>query len=278
MLQESAIYLLFSVDGLLVSAIGLILVYLQLKKMNQQLNFDMSVVKRQKAMEMALEFSKLIEKELGYVSQIMSSDKEFQDIISNKNDHEYINFDQAEESKIYGYSHKDVEKIMNPESYSLEVLYKIYFAFYIKENEKAVYYRISANKFDLNATIEADKNIELNVMDFHNRVLRTFDDTTLFLLNKLEWWSMNFIQKLADEDIVYQSLHQMYLKTCELLYFKIVRYNEGDTTEKYFTNVIALYVMWKERKLQLDYEIKRVHDEASDLASKKVMAKPKYDC
>ena len=78
-----------------------------------------------------------------------------------------------------------------------------------------------------------------------------FDQDMIDLMNKLEWFSMNFQYKIADEAILYQSLHQTFLSTVWLLYPYICGVNrEGQA--KYFTNTIWLFNLWRNRlhKLQ----------------------------
>lgn len=66
-------------------------------------------------------------------------------------------------------------------------------------------------------------------------------------LNVLEWFSMNFISGVADEGVVYQSLHQLYLSAVYQLYYFISKSNDS-CSEKYFTNITALFILWKDRK------------------------------
>lgn len=71
------------------------------------------------------------------------------------------------------------------------------------------------------------------------------------ILNNMEFFAMHFSHFTADESVVYQSLHQTYLKIVHLLYFKIARMNKTSTT-KYYSNVIWLYKKWISRKLDQD--------------------------
>lgn len=66
------------------------------------------------------------------------------------------------------------------------------------------------------------------------------------LQNLLEWFSMNFTRKLADEKIVYQSLHQTFLANVHFLYFTISKNNKTNS-DKYFTNIILLFNAWENR-------------------------------
>ncbi len=66
------------------------------------------------------------------------------------------------------------------------------------------------------------------------------------LLNRLEYFSMFFNSQIADEETVYQSLHQTFIGTITYLYFKISLLNK-DIKDKYYTNIIELYNLWNDR-------------------------------
>ena len=81
------------------------------------------------------------------------------------------------------------------------------------------------------------------------------------VLNKLEWFSMNFHYGIADENTVYQSLHQMFLSTICSLYYYIAIQNKNNP-DKLFTNVIWLYNLWNERLVSYQEEQHRKQKEA----------------
>ena len=57
---------------------------------------------------------------------------------------------------------------------------------------------------------------------------------------------MNFNYNIADESVVYQSLHKTFLEVVYLLYYNIAVNNEpGD--KKLFTNIIELYNLWQKK-------------------------------
>jgi len=70
------------------------------------------------------------------------------------------------------------------------------------------------------------------------------------LLNKLEFFAMNFNYNIADESVVYQSLHQSYRGVIKLLYIQISSLNK-DPKDKYYTNVIELFNTWNKRYLEI---------------------------
>lgn len=88
---------------------------------------------------------------------------------------------------------------------------------------------------------------------------RELKDVIYNTLNNMEYFSMHFNYKVADEEVIYQSLHQSYLSLVKMLYFYIASQNELPK-DKYFTNVIKLYNSWVKRyKLKCEEE-----DESED--------------
>ena len=73
-----------------------------------------------------------------------------------------------------------------------------------------------------------------------------YSDELNELLNNLEFFSMHFTTGVADEEVVYQSLHKTFLSLVELFYYDISLNNVKNDT-KLFTNVIKLYNRWKEK-------------------------------
>lgn len=69
-------------------------------------------------------------------------------------------------------------------------------------------------------------------------------------LNKLEYFCMYFNSGIADEETVYQSLHQSFLDMVRVMYFRIASVNKTGK-DKYYTNIIDLYNKWSERDSKL---------------------------
>ncbi len=87
------------------------------------------------------------------------------------------------------------------------------------------------------------KHVELNVR-------LELSDKINDLLNSLEWFSMNLITGVADEETIYQSLHQTYLAVVQELYFFIAKRNTEEHN-KYFTNTIKLFKIWAAREHEM---------------------------
>jgi len=66
------------------------------------------------------------------------------------------------------------------------------------------------------------------------------------LLNNFEYFSMQLTSNVADEESVYQSLHQVFLLTIKLMYSLIASQNENNNN-KYYTNIIKLFCIWEDR-------------------------------
>lgn len=84
-----------------------------------------------------------------------------------------------------------------------------------------------------------------------------FESNISSLLNTLEWFCMNFNSGIADENIVYQSLHQTFISTVQSLYYFICIQNKEKNSQKYFTNIIKLYNTWNTRNLKITEKEKK---------------------
>lgn len=88
------------------------------------------------------------------------------------------------------------------------------------------------------------ENGEKEVLLNTEEVLRKFMSQIVNkLLNNMEYFSMNFTHKVADESVVFQSLHQTYLEAVQLLYYDISRNNRADGMQ-FYTNIVELYKIW----------------------------------
>ena len=67
------------------------------------------------------------------------------------------------------------------------------------------------------------------------------------VLNNIEYFAMNFAHGVADDSVVYRSLHQSYIDIMQLLNFNISNLNNS-SSDKYYLNVIELYNKWKLQK------------------------------
>lgn len=66
-------------------------------------------------------------------------------------------------------------------------------------------------------------------------------------LHCLEYFCMAINAGVADDEVLYPSLHQVFFSTVESLYFFICSQNNGSAADRYFTHVTDLYVKWEKR-------------------------------
>lgn len=83
-----------------------------------------------------------------------------------------------------------------------------------------------------------------------------FFDSLYDFLNALEWFSMSCQYGIADEEILYQSLHKTFLSTVWLLYFYIA-YQNVSNEDKLFTNIIWLFNKWHGRLYDVQQKAKK---------------------
>ena len=79
--------------------------------------------------------------------------------------------------------------------------------------------------------------------------LREFIDVKVMLLNELEAFAMYFNTQVADEETVYQSLHQTFRAIMVLCYYDIALRNNV-LSDKYYTNIIMLFNLWNKRYVE----------------------------
>lgn len=83
---------------------------------------------------------------------------------------------------------------------------------------------------------EDDKEINIIVKKLMSQIVND-------LLNNMEFFAMHFTHGVADESVVFQSLHQTYVEIVQMSYYNIAINNKADGTQ-FYTNVIELYRIW----------------------------------
>lgn len=99
-----------------------------------------------------------------------------------------------------------------------------------------------ADYFGFNLEKVQDKDKEA----LEKYIISSFKAMSQELLNNLEYFAISFNCRIAEEKIVYQSLHQTYIRIVSHMYYEIASNN--DTGEqKLYTNVIDLFNTWNNR-------------------------------
>ena len=92
-----------------------------------------------------------------------------------------------------------------------------------------------------------------------NHAMKAMSNALNKVLNNMEYFAMHFTHKTADETVVFQSLHQTYLKYVQLFYYNIAINNEK-SEQKFFENVVQLYHTWYNENNKRKEEARRHPD------------------
>lgn len=117
------------------------------------------------------------------------------------------------------------------------------------ENEAAASLDIIAQNVqadDLVGEEELFKDAKMEYATYSISYNKEFRQVLCDTLNKLEYFCMYFNAGVADEETIYQSLHQSFLEMVRVIYFRIASRNKSGK-DKYFTNIIKLYNKWADR-------------------------------
>ncbi len=206
---------------IIVSICGLGLIFWQVRLMREDYNTRFEYQKREKAIEISKEFSSLI-KNTSIINKILLKTR-----MST----------MMQELKIN-------EKEILLESFNVVEL---------KKQIKTIETDISMNTYDkfMEEISEEDikrifKSAAIDYID-KDKAFSFIYSTIFEILNKLETMAMCFMADIAEEDIVYQSLHQVFFSYVEANYILICILNSNGGKDKYYTNIIGLYKLWKKR-------------------------------
>lgn len=229
----------YTAIGLIIGAVWSIYQFSKNKILKQQ----------EKASEIAQDFATNLIEKLGIISDVLLTNKEFKSMISK------IKSSQ----KLHQFTTLEMSEILK-DSNCYEKCYRI---IHSKRTQKR--YNALLNK----RYNEFEKN------RFESYFPLLIENT----LNHLEAICINISSQAAGSQFIYDSLHQSFLNTVEVLSIKISSINHNNI-DKYFINVIQVYNMWNEQrtkdikkfkktKLKIDKLENKVNKEIFDLLNKK---------
>lgn len=163
-------------------------------------------------------------------------------------------FDELELNRYLTEQDKEqIEEIINSEKFIQAVVQagKIY-------NLNIDISEIATSKSDIDDIETNKEDTEINgfSIDISKKFMSSIVTDTL---NNLEFFSMHFSHKTADESVVYQSLHQSYLTIVYVLYYNIAIQNCPGKS-RYYTNIIELYKIWYNRNKNQADEFNKVRN------------------
>lgn len=200
-----------------------------------QYNKNRASKQQEKAADIAKDFADNLVERMGLITHILSHNKEIQNIMR-----------KLDVSKLNQFTEIEIKEILD------------------NNNLIIAFFKI------INSKKTQKKYKELLNKQYSNKEQEKFDSYFPLLventLNKLETSCINISSKAAGSQFIYESLHQMFLSTVEILSIKISITNI-DNVDKYYTNIISVYNMWNSQRNKdiiklnkTNKKIKKFHD------------------
>lgn len=157
------------------------------------------------------------------------------DILGKIKPVDMVNFDSDElNDKLSVADIKELKEIMNSEEMAKTIIYV----------DQVYNLNLDIEKY---IKISDDENGKQKFLVKKEYVSRQFMSQIVNnLLNNMEYFAMNFTHMVADESVVYQSLHQTYIQAVQLLYYDISKNNKPDGRQ-FYTNIVELYRIWYDK-------------------------------
>lgn len=239
---------------------AILIAVLQLSESQNFRKTQLAIVKQEKTTEMMKEFADILI-DLNYILSFYNIAKDYYNIIEKHEHNNYRVFRMEEFKTMFTIDEQkkllDWNTLLNKHKIGLIDLY--YRTQCVDKDEIQSIKKFNAINWDIGKLSDHQEIQECK--DLFVKISTHFTSAQWKTLNRLEWFSTYFNVGLADEDVAFQSLHQVYISTVYALYPKICEFNDGPITNHYYRNVINLYVRWSSRlhknqmKLQND-EIK----------------------
>lgn len=204
---------LLTLIGMIVGAIWALMQYDKNTKVRQQ----------EKAAEIAKDFADNLMERLALISNVLMPNQEIKKMLNKI----------AKSKKLNQFTTREICNILNDKQ-----CFKKYDKIILSKNSQDRYDEILKKRYNENERQKFESYFPLLVEN---------------TLNHLEAICINISSKAAGSQFIYDSLHQSFLKTIELLSVKISSHNNNNI-DKYFVNIIQVYNMWNFQKEQ---DIKR---------------------
>lgn len=263
--------------------IGLYFIWKQIKLMGEQNKMTDDNIKREKAIEVAKEYATLLSKDLGFCLEYLKEIYKAINLDKVKfSDIKHFDVDELEELYTKEDINSYVQAVYKPNNEQMKLLSLIYLNYFcIDENEQKEIISLLQTDWALteeeknilcnkNIENEKDKNIykkilyrKYKIFFYKDKISKQLSISITESLNHLEYLCMYFTTKLADEEIVYPSLHQSFISVVRMLAITISNMNKKQS-DKYYCNIIEVYGLWKDRYVSacnLEANAKRARDQ-----------------
>ncbi len=216
--------------------------------------------KQEKAVEIEREFSKSLIHKCGIINTVYTN--------SPLND--YLKFDEKNYDDFKFFNVDELRQIYNDDNFPSEYdkksselaleLDEIYHSIllnhvtsYASTNEKTLKVNLNLKNNSIESIEEIKKesdNTLQNPFILQNKDYPYhFYELVSDVLNQLEYICMDISSKATDSNFIYQSLHQMFLRTVRTLAVEI-SIDNNNFSDKYYTNIIHVYNSWTTRYIK----------------------------
>lgn len=239
------------------AAIAAGLSYRQCKTMEKQLDGDRYLRQNEKAIELARLFADDIVPRSSYITSIVHCSDSFKSIAEKIRGSDVSRFNDEEFREIVGGLPKDAISRIREDFFMEEARVSIGQArmklqllcpddaFPIPAPPKAG--NPDSGQTDGDGAKEKNSEIEEYWKMFSALSFQEFTSISTDLLNCLEHFCMALNSEVADDEVLYPSLHQVFFSIVDSLYLFICSTNSGNPTDRYYTHVIKLYNKWIKR-------------------------------
>lgn len=179
---------------------------------------------QEKSSEIAQDFANNLIEKMGIISDVLMNNQEIKKIIKELDTTKLNQFTILEMKDIYK-NQKSIE---------------LYFDILNSKATQKRYTKLLNQRYN-----EKEKEI------FSSRFTLLIEKT----LNELEAICISISSKAAGSQFIYESLHQMFLNTVEILAIRISIANNNNV-DKYYMNIISVYNMWN---IQKEKDIKKLN-------------------
>lgn len=253
--------------GTIATLISLIFVAIQTMTLRKTYKYNCDWQEKEKAAELAQMYKNDILPSVSYIGKVLK-ETGIMDLLSNINADNIEYFNQTE---LFRLTNRNIsERIERTQSdfKNISVLF-VWRQVFIQRCNRKVH---NINPTLIRRWIDSEsgaKDAEGNKIVISDEDKQTLLDSLWFeyasivsdTLNDLEYFAMNFISGVADDSVVFQSLHQTYITLVQLLYYNIAIQNEHEK-DKYYTNVIELYKRWSAADKENEKKISNALDKS----------------
>lgn len=238
-------------------------IYLLIKEQKNHLK----ELKIQEAINLSDKFKDLISNNLSFILETLEND-EYERVINEISENELKYFNENEFEEIVK-KHPKLELYRYLEDYmcikNLKCVSESYISHYDVDIDDFAAIRYFENK-DWKLTKQEEKTIKskskskakdqnrisemyIRMVYYRNKIANKYSISFTDCLNELEELCMALNKGIVDEDTVYQSLHQIVIRSIKYFYPVICLANKHNNSyDKYYTHTINLYNKWVDRR------------------------------